>query len=76
MRKAASKTGKAASCLQLAAFILMARLGGFEPPAVCLEGRCSIRLSYRRAWYMQGVGPCSPTGGSVFYTRTADGVKP
>ncbi len=27
----------------------MARLGGFEPTAVCLEGRCSIRLSYRRA---------------------------
>ena len=26
----------------------MARLGGFEPPALCLEGRCSIQLSYRR----------------------------
>jgi hypothetical protein len=27
----------------------MARLGGLEPPTRCLEGSCSIRLSYRRA---------------------------
>ena len=27
---------------------IMARLGGFEPPAHGLEVRCSIRLSYRR----------------------------
>ena len=26
----------------------LARLEGFEPPAHGLEGRCSIRLSYRR----------------------------
>jgi hypothetical protein len=26
----------------------MARLKGFEPLAHCLEGSCSIRLSYRR----------------------------
>ena len=26
----------------------MARQEGFEPPAYCLEGSCSIRLSYRR----------------------------
>ena len=26
----------------------MARLEGLEPPAGCLEGSCSIRLSYRR----------------------------
>lgn len=26
----------------------LARLEGFEPPAHCLEGSCSIRLSYRR----------------------------
>ena len=25
-----------------------ARLEGLEPPAGCLEGSCSIRLSYRR----------------------------
>ena len=25
-----------------------ARLEGLEPPTPCLEGRCSIRLSYRR----------------------------
>ena len=28
--------------------MLLARLEGFEPPAHGLEGRCSIRLSYRR----------------------------
>lgn len=26
----------------------MARLGGFEPPTHCLEGSCSIQMSYRR----------------------------
>ena len=28
----------------------MARLEGLEPPAYCLEGSCSIQLSYRRMW--------------------------
>ena len=28
--------------------ILLVRLTGFEPVAYCLEGSCSIRLSYRR----------------------------
>ena len=28
--------------------IKMARLEGLEPPAYCLEGSCSIQLSYRR----------------------------
>ena len=27
---------------------LLARQGGIEPPADCLEGSCSIRLSYWR----------------------------
>ena len=26
----------------------MARPGGLEPPTLCLEGRCSIQLSYGR----------------------------
>ena len=26
------------------------RLEGLEPPAHCLEGSCSIHLSYRRIW--------------------------
>jgi hypothetical protein len=25
---------------------ILAMTGGFEPPTVCLEGRCSIQLSY------------------------------
>ena len=28
----------------------LARLEGLEPPAHCLEGSCSIHLSYRRIW--------------------------
>jgi hypothetical protein len=52
----------------------MARLEGFEPPTGCLEGSCSVRLSYRRsrlivpgAGYLVGQharvrGRCSPGG--------------
>ena len=29
---------------------LLVRLKGLEPPARCLEGSCSIHLSYRRVW--------------------------
>ena len=29
--------------------VFLARLKGLEPPALCLEGRCSIRLSYSRS---------------------------
>ena len=28
---------------------IMARFEGFEPPTYCLEGSCSIQLSYNRA---------------------------
>ena len=28
----------------------MVRLKGLEPPTHCLEGSCSIHLSYRRIW--------------------------
>ena len=28
----------------------MVRLKGLEPPAYCLEGSCSIQLSYWRIW--------------------------
>ncbi len=31
----------------------MVRQEGFEPPAYCLEGSCSIRLSYWRKWMEQ-----------------------
>ena len=34
---------------------IMARLKGLEPLALCLEGRCSIRLSYRRMFH-RGAG--------------------
>ena len=33
----------------------MARLKGLEPLALCLEGRCSIQLSYRRK-FKSGAG--------------------
>ena len=34
---------------------LMARQGGLEPPTDCLEGNCSIRLSYWRAKWKHSV---------------------
>ena len=39
----------------------MARLKGFEPLAHCLEGSCSIRLSYRRIMErVMGIEPTRP----------------
>ena len=32
----------------------MVRQEGFEPPAYCLEGSCSIQLSYWRKSFMPG----------------------
>ena len=34
----------------------MVRQKGFEPPAYCLEGSCSILLSYWRKWMEQVTG--------------------
>ncbi|CAA9890902.1 conserved hypothetical protein [Candidatus Methylobacter favarea] len=31
-------------------YLEMARLAGLEPATPGLEGRCSIRLSYKRLW--------------------------
>ena len=28
----------------------LVRRKGLEPPTYCLEGSCSIRMSYRRVW--------------------------
>ncbi len=33
---------------------VLARLKGLEPLALCLEGRCSIQLSYRRIYKKRG----------------------
>ena len=41
---------------------ILARQEGFEPPTYCLEGSCSILLSYWRKWMEQvtGIEPASP----------------
>lgn len=44
-----AKTRKASRSVEREALILLARQGGLEPPTDCLEGNCSIRLSYWRA---------------------------
>ena len=39
----------------------MARQEGFEPPTYCLEGSCSIRMSYwRMLERVTGIEPASP----------------
>ena len=39
----------------------LARLEGLEPPTHCLEGSCSIRLSYKRIFTMERVMGIEPT---------------
>ena len=38
-------------------FVILVRLERFEPPTTCLEGRCSIQLSYRRSSRITIVNP-------------------
>ena len=55
----------------------MARQEGFEPPTYCLEGSCSIQLSYWRISMerVTGIGPAYPAWKAgvlpLNYTRTA-----
>jgi hypothetical protein len=46
----------------------LARLEGLEPPTGCLEGSCSIRLSYRRT-VNDFAGPRSRTGNGAKTSR-------
>ena len=49
----------------------MARLGGFEPPTHCLEGSCSILLSYRRMVGVRGFEPPAPCSQGRCANQTA-----
>ena len=44
-----SAKGKAQQCVGLLFLVVIAT--GFEPVTVCLEGRCSIQLSYATIFY-------------------------
>ena len=46
----------------------MVTRGGLEPPARCLEGNCSIQLSYRatRIYYHHDIGVKSQKKGKQF----------
>ena len=45
----ATETRNASESCDREALVSVARQGGLEPPTDCLEGNCSIRLSYWRA---------------------------
>ena len=47
----------------------MARLGRFELPTHCLEGSCSIQLSYRRLVGVVGFEPTTTRSQSECATR-------
>ena len=40
---------------------ILVRLKGLEPLTHCLEGSCSIQLSYRRIFYLERVMGIEPT---------------
>ena len=50
----------------------MARLKGLEPLAPCLEGRCSIQLSYRRLFVRSG-GVFGAGDGNRTHTTSLEG---
>ena len=56
--------------------LTLARPAGFEPATLCLEGRCSIRLSYGRRIFWSGRAdlngrPPAPKAGALTKLRYA-----
>ncbi len=52
---------------------ILARLKGLEPLAPCLEGRCSIQLSYRRILIPQGHKQIGAGDGNRTHTTSLEG---
>ena len=48
----------------------MVRLEGLEPPTYCLEGSCSIQLSYKRLSIIKNaLEPKTAASGRAFWSR-------
>lgn len=59
----------------LAEVFWLVRLAGLEPATGCLEGSCSVQLSYRRRWsIVQAQGHVTDTRGAQVTQHGAPGA--